>query len=721
MKNTSDLPSNTDTPGYTSLLQAQDLFLQAPIGIIRTTVDGRILEVNSAFVQMLGYRNLADFSQQRESNIAAIYEDPVLRQKLIEKLSQEESPRPLESRWRRKDGSLFFCRLHGRKSLNSDGSVHYFECFVEDISAQKAMENALVAGREKYRSIFENTGTATIIIENDTTISLANHGFTNLTGYSKDDIEGKMSWTAFIALREDLEKMLLYHKNRREETEPPPIEYEFVLKDKTGKHKAVFLRVDMISGTDCSVASLLDITSLKRTQRDLRQSESRLSGIMEAFDGYVYVCSPDRDLLYTNRKIKDVLPVNHFTAPCHKSIFNLESTCSWCPDKKVFNGETAHYEFQNPHDSRWYYGVSSPVFEEEDSIASMQTVLIDIHQRKIEEMVLKRHQTYLHKENLRLRHTMQDRYKFGSIIGKSQAMQKVYELVLRAAATEANVILYGESGTGKELVAKAIHSMSDRAPHPFIAVNCSAIPADLMESEFFGYCKGAFTGAAADKPGYFSQANRGTLFLDELGEITEAMQVKLLRVLEGNGYIPIGGSQTHFPDVRIISATNREARSMLEQGSMREDFFYRIHILPITLPPLRERIDDIPLLIEHFLKQYGNDSSPQLLTGQELDMMLQHRWPGNVRELENTIQRFLNLNILEFSRTFTDSSIEQPPASDFQTEPDLDLRHASRIFERNHIVEALQHHRWNRSAAAKALGIQRKTLYLKMKELEIGQ
>ena len=168
-------------------------------------------------------------------------------------------------------------------------------------------------------------------------------------------------------------------------------------------------------------------------------------------------------------------------------------------------------------------------------------------------------------------------------------MQKVYELILRAAATSINVIVYGESGTGKELVAKAIHGMSDRAGQKFVPVNCGAIPQHLLESEFFGYKKGAFTGAVADKAGYLDHADKGTLFLDELGEIDVATQVKLLRVLEGNGYTPVGGHEAKTTDVRIISATNRDLKALVEKGRIREDFFYRIHILPIYLPPLRER------------------------------------------------------------------------------------------------------------------------------------
>jgi len=181
-------------------------------------------------------------------------------------------------------------------------------------------------------------------------------------------------------------------------------------------------------------------------------------------------------------------------------------------------------------------------------------------------------------------------------------MQDVYEFILQAAATQANVIIYGESGTGKELVAKAIHETSDRSKKSFVTVHCGAIPETLMESEFFGYKKGSFTGANLDKRGYLDEADGGTLFLDEVGEIGLNMQVKLLRAIAGGGYTPVGSSTKKNTDVRIVAATNRNLRDMVKRGIMREDFFYRIHILPIYLPPLRDRKDDLPLLVDHFLQ-----------------------------------------------------------------------------------------------------------------------
>lgn len=702
------------------LQQLRDLFTQAPIGILRTTFDGRILIANQAFVEMLGYISFKEFSRSNQQKVTDLYEDPSSRDQIVGKLMQKhDRPLHVESRWRRKDGTVFPCRIHVRSTVDDNGNVSHFEGFVEDISRQKDVERALLASGERYRCVFENTGTGTIIIETDTTISLANSGFSNLIGYPKEEIEGKMKWTEVIAKDDDLKRMVAYHKKRRYSGNTAPIEYEFTLKDRQGHRKEVFLRVDMIYGTDCSVASLLDITSFKSIKRNFRESESRLTGVLEAFDGYIYICNSDYQLVHVNRKLEKNMQLSTGQGYCYECLFGFDSPCPFCVQQRVFQGETVKYEFQNPKDNRWYYAVSSPIYEEEDVISQKQTVMIDIHDRKLSEMALKEREVYLQKENIRLRENIQDRYKFGAIVGKSKPMQHMYEKIIRAAATDANVIIYGESGTGKELVAREIHNMSERKNSHFLPVNCAAIPSELMESEFFGYLKGAFTGADQNKVGYFAQSNRGTLFLDELGEIGEVMQVKLLRVLEGNGYIPLGGLELLKPDVRIISATNGNLRPMLEKGTMREDFFYRIHIIPLNLPPLRERLDDIPLLVEHFLIKHSKGVVPYL-SGYDMDRLMQHNWPGNVRELENTIQRFINLNTLEFVENLSEAKPSVAPVPR-RSQPikRLSLRMAVQQFEKQHIIQQLEVCRWNRTRTAEILGIERKTLYLKMKQLNI--
>ncbi len=230
---------------------------------------------------------------------------------------------------------------------------------------------------------------------------------------------------------------------------------------------------------------------------------------------------------------------------------------------------------------------------------------------------------------------------FPEIIGRSPEMMKIFELISKIAPTPANVLIYGESGTGKELVAKAIHNRSKVVGHPFVPITCSAIPESLLESELFGHVKGSFTGAIADKAGLFQQADGGTAFLDEIGELTPIIQTKLLRVLQEREFMPVGSTKNRQVNVRIIAATNRILEEEIISGKFREDLYYRLAVVPIRVPPLRERLGDVPLLVDHFLKKYATllGKEPQTMSSYGMEVLMQYDFPGNVRELENIIER----------------------------------------------------------------------------------
>jgi two-component system response regulator PilR (NtrC family) len=251
----------------------------------------------------------------------------------------------------------------------------------------------------------------------------------------------------------------------------------------------------------------------------------------------------------------------------------------------------------------------------------------------------------LAEENLWLRRELEQKYTFANIIGKSRPMQEVFGLIERVARTSSTVLIEGESGTGKELIARAIHFASPRGKQRFLSLNCGAMPETLLESELFGHERGSFTGAVKEKKGLFHEAHRGTLFLDEIGEMTPPMQVKLLRVLQHKTVRKVGGTEEEPVDVRIIAATNRDLGEMIAAGTFREDLYYRIHVIPVRLPPLRERREDIPLLVDHFVRKYSAelDTPPKRLTSEALACLEAYRWPGNVRELENMIERTLAL------------------------------------------------------------------------------
>jgi len=254
--------------------------------------------------------------------------------------------------------------------------------------------------------------------------------------------------------------------------------------------------------------------------------------------------------------------------------------------------------------------------------------------------------TGLEEENVYLRNELERKYQFSNIIGRSPSMQQIFKLVERIARTMSTVLIAGESGTGKELIARAIHYSGPRSRHHFLSINCGAMPENLLESELFGHERGAFTGAVREKKGLFQEAERGTLFLDEIGEMTPSMQVKILRVLQDKKIRRVGGNREESVDVRIVAATNRDLWERIATGEFREDLFYRINVIPIHLPPLRERQEDIAPLAEFFIKKYSDELGiqPRHLSTNALELLEAYQWPGNVRELENTIERALALS-----------------------------------------------------------------------------
>jgi transcriptional regulator with PAS, ATPase and Fis domain len=305
-----------------------------------------------------------------------------------------------------------------------------------------------------------------------------------------------------------------------------------------------------------------------------------------------------------------------------------------------------------------------------------------------------------------------ERSRLDEIIGKSEAMQGVYDRILKAASTDASVVLLGETGTGKDLAATAIHRLSGRSRGPFVPVNCAAIPETLVESEFFGHRKGAFTGAQFDKQGLLAVADGGTLFLDEVAELGPSMQAKLLRALDSGEYAPLGGNGTRSSDVRIIAATNRTLAEALESGRLREDFYYRLNVIQIRLPPLRDRKEDIPLLAAHFIDVFGGKEGAGVLPGRIIERLYAHHWPGNVRELKSTIHQYLSFG--DFDRdTFGTPGKENRPGDRSDIQP---LKAALDDFEKAYIRKALDRHGGSRQKTAETLGIDKKTLYRKMKK-----
>jgi two-component system, NtrC family, response regulator HydG len=325
----------------------------------------------------------------------------------------------------------------------------------------------------------------------------------------------------------------------------------------------------------------------------------------------------------------------------------------------------------------------------------------------------------LRRENENLRAQITDRYALPGIIARSPEIRRVLDLVTRVAPTDATVLIQGESGTGKELIAKAIHHASPRARGPFVAVNCGALPESLLESEIFGHVKGAFTGASMSKKGLFEEAHQGTLFLDEIGEMTPALQVKLLRALQDGEVRPVGSTQSVTVDARVLAATNRDLDQLMRGKNFREDLFYRLNVIALTLPPLRERREDIPVLAEHFLARFAAKQGRALRLGPDaLDRLLAYAWHGNIRELENAMERAAIL-----SRSDTIGVDDLPPhiaaRLDLGSPPLLPRQMSLAETEKACIIQTLERCGWNYSRTADALGIGRTTLWRKLKEYGI--
>ncbi len=322
----------------------------------------------------------------------------------------------------------------------------------------------------------------------------------------------------------------------------------------------------------------------------------------------------------------------------------------------------------------------------------------------------------LRDENRELRAQLGEKYQFENIIGHSKPMQEIFATVARVAGTRATVLLAGESGVGKDMIARAIHHHSPRKDRPFVKINCTAIPENLMESELFGYEKGAFTGANTSKPGKFEQADTGTVFLDEIGDVPASIQVKLLRVLQDREFERLGSNKTMHTDVRVVAATNVDLRAALEQGTFREDLYYRLNVVPLNIPPLRDRKEDIPYLVQHFAKKFGGEISEGAM-----ERLMSYHWPGNVRELENVIERSILLaagprvEAADVRIDLAAARSKNSASNDHFLPEGMTLDQ----YEQAIIREALKRADGNKSQAARMLGLTRNALRYRLDQMGV--
>ena len=484
-------------------------------------------------------------------------------------------------------------------------------------------------------------------------------------------------------------------------------------------------------GSISKLTLVSDITEKKLIEEALEESERRLNTLMGNLPGMAYRCKADEAMTMEfasdgcykllGYHPSDLVGKGGGSSTPYKKLILPQERESLLEGVRTALAEKRSYSFiyrvkKASGEKIWVWEQGEGIFSEKGELIALEGFITNVTDHKKAELDLR-------KENIKLKKLSRDRYRFGSIVGKSSQMQMVYELIIKASSNNVNVVVSGESGTGKELVAKSIHRLSDRKDKSFVTVNCGAINENLVESEFFGYKKGAFTGAVSDSIGYLKKADQGTLFLDELGETSKNMQIKLLRAIESKEFTPVGGNEIKHSNFRIISATNSNLSEALKNKKMREDFYYRIHILPIHLPPLRERKEDIPFLIDHFIDIYPNKNFEKPDIPADIRAAFQkYDWPGNVRQLQNAVYRYIALGQVEIGNADIKMERELHEISDSADKIlGAGLNDVMTQLEKKIIEKILLKFRWNRGKTARYLNIDRKTLYRKIKNLGLAQ
>lgn len=685
----------------------------------RTDSDGTITLVSPSGPPLLGFDGMDDLVGKNLAD--EFYYRPEERGQFLKELSRKGEVKNYEVTLKRKDGTPIIGETSSRLVYDRSGTPVGVEGILRDCTERKKAEEKIRTQRKELISIFDSIDEPIYVADPENYELLYANAVTK-KAFGRDII-GKKCYKVL----QDLDRPCEFCTNQKilGENAGKSHVWEFQNIRNMRWYHCIDKAIGWPDGRTVRYELAVDINDQKQSEEALKNSENLYRTLAENVGDGVLICQ-DNQPIFANRALYSILGY----ALGELSRINLKYLISEdhdnhaagagkssCKGTRVTSFQTAC--IRKDGQKIWVGGRRNTI-EWQGKPAVLVTIR-DITEDKLREIALTEERERLKRQNIELRAKMKDRYKFENIIGMSPAMQQVYEFVMKAADSDSNIIIYGESGTGKELVARTIHDLSARADRPFVAVNCGAVPETVFESEFFGFRKGAFTGAHADKYGFFDSAHGGTLFLDEIGELTLNMQAKLLRAIEGGGYVRLGDSRPKRADARIITATNRDLAEMVRRGSFREDFFYRLHVIPIHLPPLRKRKEDIPLLVDHFLAQWSVDKKHPVLPSHIMDALITHDWPGNVRELQNLLQRYVNFKNIDFvSPRSADTTLKDKALSpDIQSTETQGLRECLQAYEKGLIIKVLEENRWHRGKAARKLDIPERTLYRKMKQLSL--
>src|SRR5215204_3298758 len=712
--------------------QFRATFEQAAVGVAHTAPDGRWLRVNRKLCDIFGYT--------REELLAGTFQEVTHPEDLEPNLAQnrrllagETDTYSIEKRYFRKDGSHVWCNL--TVSLvrdDADGEPSYFVAVIEDITERKLAEEALRASEERFAKAFQaNPQPMSLTTLEEGLYVDVNESFLAMSGYVRGEVIGRTSLELNIwetpAARAAFVRQLKGQGTIRN--------LETLFRTTGGAFRVLLSSAEQmeIDGRRCILVASSDITERKAAAEALRKSEKRFRATFEQAAVGVAHSGSDGRLLLMNRKLCDILGYapEEMRTKTYQEVTHPEDLIAELEyARRLLAGEikTASYEkryIRKDGSPVWVNLTASLVRNEENGEPFYFVAIIeDISARKATEESLKSAlaevrllKDRLQEENVYLREEAKLERHFGEIVGRSDAIKYVLHKVERVAPTDSTVLVTGETGTGKELVARAIHGESHRHHRPLVKVNCAALSPGLIESELFGHERGAFTGAAGRKAGRFELADGATLFLDEIGELPLELQPKLLRVLQDGEFERLGSAHAIRVDVRIIAATNRDLWKEVQAGAFREDLFYRLNVFPITMPPLRQRAGDIPLLIEHFVGSFSRKMGKKItsVTPATLYALSNYPWPGNVRELANVIERAVINNggpVLQISNLAETLHAETPSA------PSKTLEE----MEREYIITVLDGTGWRiegQHGAARILGLHPSTLRTRMAKLKV--
>jgi len=637
----------------------------------------------------------------------------------------------VQFRWKAKDGSVFWAEAHLVAICDENDNPVGLRGVTMDVTESKRAEESLAESEERYRNVVETQTELICRYLPDTTLTFVNDAYCRYFDKSREELIG----TRFVDLipPHDREAALSQISSLIESEESITYEHEVVLPDGTrGWQQWTDRSVATLNGDTQELQGIgRDITAMRLAEEALRVSENRFRIMADSAPVLIWMCGPDKRCTYVNqgwlnftgRSIDRELGSGWMegihrddvdqTGEIFDSAFDRQE-----PFRLEYRLRRADGEF------RWLYDSGSPRFSSEGEFLGFIGSCVDITDRKLAEAAAARSheevvrlQKQLQEENIYLKEVIQLDRNFDEIIGHSDALNYILFKIEQVAPTDATVLITGETGTGKELVARAIHNISSRSSRPLVTVNCASLSATLIESELFGHERGAFTGAAARKIGRFELADGATLFLDEVGELPLELQPKLLRVIQEGEFERLGSSKTIKTDVRIIAATNRDLEAEVKNGRFRADLLFRLNVVPISVPPLRDRRDDIPELIEHFTSRFAKKLGKNIksISPATTRRLCEHSWPGNIRELANVIERSV-INTRTENLHVADYFEPQVPGHGAEVVGTLEE------IERKHITQTLELTKWKiegPNGAARILGLNPSTLRHRLSKLGI--